>query len=53
MHHKNNVGAIWFRRGYGSRSSESLSPINVKSGTKNKRRRKLRISCLIKAARPA
>jgi len=32
-----NMGAHWFRRGYGIRSSESLSPSNVKSGKKNKR----------------
>jgi len=33
------MGAKWFRRGYGIKSSESLSPSNVKSGTKNKRKR--------------
>ncbi len=34
---QNNLtwGRIWFRRGYGIRSSESLSPNNVKSGKLN------------------
>jgi len=31
-------GRIWFRRGFGIKSSESLSPSNEKSGKNNKRK---------------